>query len=162
MRFALSCCIMQLWYTLGKYGHFSIDWIGYADDIVLIFEDVGSLQRGLILLDKILTRFQLSINVSKTKTMIFSHEGEYPASISSLSGKPLDNVDIFRYLGALIDHKSHLTGDSEINFRSDSAEGKFYQHGKKFMNKSIYLKTQVTLINSLIRSRLLMHARFGA
>ena len=59
--------------TLGKYGQFSMDWIGYADDIVLIFDDDGSLQRGLILLDKILTRFQLSINVSKTKTMIFSH-----------------------------------------------------------------------------------------
>ena len=86
--------------------------------------------------------------------MIFSHEGEYPASISSLSGKPIDNVDIFRYLGALIVPKSHLTGDSEINFRVDSAEGKFYQHGKKFMNKSISLKTRVTLLNSLIRSRL--------
>ena len=60
----------------------------------------------------------------------------------------------FRYLGALIDYKSHLTGDSEINFRIDSAVGKFYQHGKKFMNKSISLKTRVLLLNSLIRSRL--------
>ena len=38
-----------------------MDWIRYADDIVLIFDKVGSLQCGLILLDKILTRFQLSI-----------------------------------------------------------------------------------------------------
>ena len=60
----------------------------------------------------------------------------------------------FRYLGALIDYKSHLTGDSEINFRIDSAIGKFHQHGKKFMNKRISLKTRVLLLNSLIRSRL--------
>ena len=57
--------------TLGKYGQFSVDWIGYADDLVLIFDDIKSLQRGLTLLNDIFTRFQLSINVSKTKTMIF-------------------------------------------------------------------------------------------
>ena len=140
--------------TLGKYGQFSVDWIGYADDLVLIFDDVKSLQRGLTLLNDIFTRFQLSINVSKTKTMIFGHEGEYPTSIASLNDIHVDNVSEFRYLGALIDYKSHLTGDSEINFRIDSAVGKFYQHGKKFMNKSISLKTRVLLLNSLIRSRL--------
>ena len=56
--------------------------------------------------------------------------------------------------GAEIDYKSHLTGDTEINARVDSAEGKFYQHGKKFMNKTISLKTRVNLLNSLVRSRL--------
>ena len=48
----------------------------------------------------------------------------------------------------------HLTGDTEINFRIDCAESKFYQHGKKFMNHSISFKTQVTLLNALVRSRL--------
>ena len=116
--------------TLGKYGQLVVDWIGYADDLVLIFDDVESLQQGLNLLDDIFTRFQLSINVSKTKTMIFGHEGEYPTTIASLNNTNVDNVSEFRYLGALIDYKSHLTGDSEINFRIDSAIGKFYQHGK--------------------------------
>ena len=140
--------------TLGKYGQFVVDWIGYADDLVLIFDNMESLQQGLSLLDDIFTRFQLSINVSKTKTMIFGHEGEYPTTIASLNNINVDNVSEFRYLGALIDYKSHLTGDSEINFRIDSAIGKFYQHGKKFMNKRISLKTRVLLLNSLIRSRL--------
>ena len=63
-------------------------------------------------------------------------------------------MSTFRYLEALIDYKSHLTGDNEINFRIDSAVGKFYQHGKKFLNKSISLKTRVLLLNALIRSRL--------
>ena len=86
--------------------------------------------------------------------MIFGHEGDYPPSISDLNGKTIDYVDTFRYLGAEIDYKSHLTGDTEINNRVDSAEGKFYQHGKKFFNKMISLKTRVNLLNSLVRSRL--------
>ena len=140
--------------VLGQYGQISVDWIGYADDLVLIFDDIESLQRGLTLLDETFTRYQLSINVSKTKTMIFGHEGEYPTSIASLKDTNLDNESIFRYLGALIDYKSHLTGENEINFRIDSAVGKFYQHGKNFLNKSISLKTRVLLLNALIRSRL--------
>ena len=56
---------------LGSYGMFTFDWIGYADDLVIAFYDAFNLQRGLTLLDEIFTRFQLSINVSKTKTMIF-------------------------------------------------------------------------------------------
>ena len=140
--------------TLGSYGQFDMDWIGYADDLVIVFEDISSLQRGLILLDEIFTRFQLSINTSKTKTMIFGHEGDYPKTISELHGKTIDNVCNFRYLGAQIDYKNHFTGDTEINTRIDSAEGKFYQHGRKFMNKNISLKTRVALLNSLVRSRL--------
>ena len=32
-------------------GTFVIDWIGYADDLLLIFEDKDSLKRGLHILD---------------------------------------------------------------------------------------------------------------
>ena len=41
-----------------------------------------------------------------------------------------------------------------MNLRIDSAESKFYQHGKKFMNNRIHLTTRVKLLNSLVRSRL--------
>ena len=61
---------------------------------------------------------------------------------------------VFQYLGALIDYSLHLTGDPEINFRIDTAESKFYEYGKKFMNHTISLKTRVVLLNSLVRSRL--------
>ena len=54
-----------------------MNWVGYADDLAIFFEDISGLQRELILLDKL---FQLSINTSKTKTMIFGREGEYPSS----------------------------------------------------------------------------------
>ena len=47
-------------------GNFLIDWCGYADDLLLVFEDVNSLQRGVKLLDEIFERYRLKINISKT------------------------------------------------------------------------------------------------
>ena len=95
---------------LGSYGTFQLDWVGYADDLVLAFPDMHNLQRGLAILSKIFKRFQLSINVSKTKTMIFSHNeniSEYPATICQLNDESIENVRIFRYLGAQISFNEH-------------------------------------------------------
>ena len=142
-------------FNIGLNGKFTLDWIGYADDLVLVFTDQRSLQRGLNMLSDTFKRYQLTINVSKTKTMIFNYSGiEYPHTIAQLDNKALDNVDDFCYLGAQIHRSEHTTGNAEINFRVDSAENKFYQHSKKFLNKRISLRTRVEIFNSLVRSRL--------
>ena len=85
---------------------------------------------------------------------INSTSEDYPSTIAQLNGVEIKNVDCFCYLGAQIHNAEHTTGDAEINFRIDSAENKFYQHGKKFMNKRISLGTRVQILNSLVRSRL--------
>ena len=103
-----------------------MDWIGYADDLLLIFDDKDSLQRGLKILDSTFQRVHLKINVSKTKTMILNCENDYPDTIASLHGNPLDNVDSFLYLGCVIKPTS---GDTELNLRIDAAENAFYTQG---------------------------------
>ena len=60
----------------------------------------------------------------------------------------------FTYLGCHIRYNEASTGEAEVNLRIDSAESRFYQHGKKFMNHDIHLTTRVQLLNSLVRSRL--------
>ena len=73
---------------------FNLDWVGYADDLMLTFDDKDSLQQGIILLDEIFTEYRLKINIKKTQTMIINHqysEQEYPNSISSLRGKDIEN-----------------------------------------------------------------------
>ena len=70
-------------------GTFVLDWAGYADDLLLIFEDKASLTRGTKLLDSILRRFHLEINTTKTKTMILNCQDDYPDTIISLNGNPL-------------------------------------------------------------------------
>ena len=143
--------------TLGSYGMNQLSWVGYADDIVLVFENIAQLQAGLVTLNQTFRKFGLQINVSKTKSMIFNFdkaEEEYPDVICSLEGGKIDNVKSFQYLGSKIKFNESLTGDEELNQRIESAEIKYYQHGKKLMNHKIHLATRVTIFNALIRSRL--------
>ena len=63
-------------FTLNKYGCETVDWIGYADALVLFFNDAETLQRGLKLLNETFERYKLEINISKTKTMILNFNKE--------------------------------------------------------------------------------------
>ena len=144
-------------FNLGNYGKHEVRWVGYADDIALAFKSISDLNKGLEILNQVFRRYQLNINASKTKTMIFNYEGEddeYPEIICNLGGCEIKNVKVFKYLGANIHFKESTTGDTEINQRIESAECKFYEHTKKPLNFEIALTTRVTVSNALIRIRL--------
>ena len=141
----------------GEYGETIIDWIGYADDINIAFKDQSNLEKGARILNTVFKRFKLEINLGKTKTMIFNFNDanlEYPESILSLDGVRIDNVKEFKYLGSKVKFDEPGTGDTEITSRIDMAESKFYEHGKKLMNFKIHLSTRVSILNSIVRSRL--------
>ena len=117
MRIYLDTCknenikFLQLQYKIPKsasssrmtaIGDLTLDWSGYADDLMIIFDNDGSLcRRGVGILDATFKRYRLSINTSKTKTMILNQQNEnrdYPNTISSLRGKQLENVRTYKYL----------------------------------------------------------------
>ena len=142
-------------------GCHEADWAAYADDLTLIFDDESSLQKGLDTLNEIFDRYNLSINVTKTKTMILNHkilagdeDATYPKSICKLNGVPIGNVTTFRYLGDEIKYDEPSTGDTEIELRIDAAESKFYELSKKLLNYKILIKTRILVLNSMVRSRL--------
>ena len=138
-------------------GSFDMDWCGYADDLVLVFDDEGSLRKGLRLLDQTFRRYRLKITTSKIKTMIFNQQyenREYPVSIASLGDQKLDNVKTYRYLGAEIKYDEPTTGSAEMSLRTDAAECKFYSLTKNLLNMKINIKVRVQILNSLIRSRI--------
>jgi len=123
---------------LGKYGENYITWLGYADDLVLFFEDKDNLKKALILLNDTFRRFQLNINAKKTETMILNFNDlnyqEYPDSLCELVKCKIKNVKLFKYLGSNIDYRDASTGDSEINQRLDSAEAKFFEKAPKLQS----------------------------
>lgn len=143
--------------TYAQAGFHTIDWIGYADDLILFFKSRKSMQKGLEVLNHTFKRFSLQINPSKTKSMIFNFdnkETEYPGSLVSIEGKNIENTKKYLYLGSEIKYDEHGTGDAEVGLRIDSAECKFYQHAKKLFNRRILLKTRTGILNALVRSRL--------
>ena len=143
--------------NIETHGFHILDWIGYADDLTLMFEDLKSLRKGLGILNKTFERFGLTINISKTKTMIINYDTTsipYPETIASLSEEKIENVKEFPYLGYTIKYDEATTGDKEIDLRIDLAESKFYELGGKLMNKKILLCTRMKLLDALVRSRL--------
>ena len=123
-----------------KAGSQKIDWGGYADDLILAFNDRKTLQPAMDTLNTTFYRYDLTINVTKTKTMILNQQymnSDYPTTISMLNGKQVENVKIFRYLGCQIKYDEPGTGDTETELRIDCAECKFYELGRQFMNHKI-------------------------
>ena len=93
-------------------GYQQIDWIGYADDLILIFDSKRDLQKALNILDTLFVKFGLAINASKTKTMIFNHQNTkecYPETICNLNGANIDNVKTFIYLGSCLKYDEPST-----------------------------------------------------
>ena len=75
-------------------------------------------------------------------------------SFAHVNNEAVDNVTVFHYLGSQIHYQQAMTGEAEITSRIDMAESKFYEHGKKFMNYKINLSSRISILNSLVRSRL--------
>lgn len=138
-------------------GSYVLDWIGYADDLIIAFTSKSSLQTALTELNVTFRRFGLKINISKTKTMILNQQHSnkrYPKTVCCIDNEEVENVETFRYLGAQIKYDEPTTGDAELELRVDCAEAKFYELGMKLMNYKIGLRTRVKILNSLVRSRL--------
>ena len=55
-------------------GDLTLDWSGYADDLMIFFDNEDSLCWGVGILDATFKRYRLSINTSKTKTMILNQQ----------------------------------------------------------------------------------------
>ena len=142
------------------FGKHDVDWSGYADDLELFFEDLESMQKAIELLDETFKRYNLAINVSKTKTMILNYKyinndnSTYPEFLITLNNERIENVKVFRYLGDDIKFDEPGTGDAEIDLRIAVSEGKFYELIKKLQNHKILLSTRVRILDSMVRSRL--------
>ena len=72
----------------------------YADDIVVFANTPEELQRGLNMLNEYCKRWKLTINVAKTKVLVFRKGGILPRNIAfTYNGAPLGIVKSFKYLG---------------------------------------------------------------
>ena len=80
---------------LEKYGEHCITWVGYADNIVLVFDDEQNLKKPLKQMNNTFKRCQPNINTQKTDTMILNFNGtedDYPETICKLNGYKIKNV----------------------------------------------------------------------
>ena len=131
---------------------------GYADDLAILSWSQEDLSSRIMIINQVFKEFGLNINQTKTETVIFNWPvlelEDYPASIVSIDGTPIDNSASFKYLGVFFSHNNVSIGKEEIDNRINSAQNAFAQSRKMLTNKNIQLKTRVMFLNSLVRSRL--------
>ena len=88
----------------------TLAWVGYADNLALLFEDMKNFEMALGVLSSTFKRYYLEISISKIKTMVFNRQcinQEYPKRIVSTNNTPIENTTIFKYLRCNIKYKDH-------------------------------------------------------
>ena len=85
----------------------SINHLLFADDLVLMSETSTGLQRLVNDLERYCRRWLLSLNISKTKIMIFNEKYEVCSYVMrfSFEGNPIEQVDCYKYLGVFLSYK---------------------------------------------------------
>lgn len=81
----------------------------YADDMVLFSESIQGLQEMLDKLKSYTEKWSLTVNITKTKTMVFRKSGRTSQDEKwFFDGKLLENVDSFCYLGLLLNYNGNF------------------------------------------------------
>ena len=131
---------------------------GYADDIGIHAWEKDTSEQKINILFNVFKEFGLNVNISETETMIWNWnenlDGQYPNSILKIDDTALNNVKSFRYLGVWSDYNDIHIGETELNNRINSAQCAFAENRKLLTNRHIQLKIRVSLLTSLVRSRL--------
>ncbi len=84
-------------------NHPNITMLLYADDLVIVGDHVGRVQKILNSLSVFCKKWGLSVNMSKTKSMIFRNGGIIKKNeVFYFNGVKLDHVSYYKYLGVLM------------------------------------------------------------
>ena len=125
----------------------------YADDMYTIFRNRATLQKGMIMVEEVFTRYGLTLSRKKTETMVVNgpEEDTTSESIITLGTSKIKNVQQFKYLGVQISPNSNIV---MIQHRIASATAKFAELKDMFKNHRINIKIRVKFLMAFVRSRL--------
>jgi hypothetical protein len=108
----------------------------YADDIVLLSESAKGLQKSLDILKTYCDKWNLKINIGKTKVIVFNKSGRILKGFSFLyDDEPISLTNEYKYLGILF--KPSGTFSDAIDYLSRKAcKAMFCIRKSRYSNKS--------------------------
>ncbi|KAI5631309.1 reverse transcriptase (RNA-dependent DNA polymerase) domain-containing protein [Phthorimaea operculella] len=125
-----------------------INNIRYADDTVLLAENLDDLQNMLDKLNNSLNEYGLKINTSKTKFMIVSKNTVPTAVPLQLGNSFIEKVKKYKYLGCWLNEI--WEPEQEIKIRIEIARCTFQRMKKLFTNRKINLKLRWRMVKCYI------------
>jgi hypothetical protein len=97
----------------------------YADDLVLLSESPGGLQRCLDKLYKYTEKWKLKLNIKKTKIMIFqSRKSKGPSEQYTFGNQIIQHTDKYKYLGTILSGTGKFKLN-EINLKKKGLRASF-------------------------------------
>ena len=134
-------------------GGRNINNLRYADDTVLLATDQQELQ-GLIDKTKLISQEHgLSINLLKTKVMVFSRADNKPTISTTIDGKRIEQVKAFTYLGQLMTEDGRSI--DEVKRRIGIAKTTFMNMRNILTSMKLKTKTKIRLAKCYIWSTFL-------
>ena len=130
-----------------------VQWILYADDIVLFSKTVDEAEKVLNILHTTCKRYGLNISFKKTKTQVFNDE-ELAAtpSLFKIEDNDIENVREFVYLGHVFSNQSAAPS---IEHRISRANAKFHQLKEVLGDAKVNKRTRWKLLEACVVPRLL-------
>lgn len=120
----------------------------YADDLVIMSKSSSGLQNALDKLHDYCSKWKLSVNINKTKIMIFNKRGHTLSKYSFTYGNiVLQLCNEYSYLGIIFTPSGSFT--KAINILKDKACKAFFKIRENLYNSSV--KCGFKLFNSLLR-----------
>ena len=128
--------------------------LAYADDIVLLSTSKKGLQKALDITEEYCKKWRLTINHSKTKSMIFSRGNQKIKTTFTINGNELENVKEFKYLGITVHKKSCSFTPTLKNLRIKATRALYALRSKVNLN-NLPIQVALKLFDSIIKPILL-------
>ncbi|CAG9838415.1 unnamed protein product [Diabrotica balteata] len=109
-------------------------------------ENIDDLQTLLEIINRESKKMGLTMNINKTKYMVISKNPVDNIQLT-LEGKPLERVDKYKYLGAIIN--SQLDQEQEIKVRIEIARKGFIKYKSMFTNKKLSMAIRFRFVECM-------------
>lgn len=120
----------------------------FADDVVILAENEASLQKNLEIWEESLMKYDMKMNINKTKVMMTSTEQENMNI--KIKGQLIEQVVQYRYLGVTI--KCDGNQEADIEERIEATSRTFHAMKNSFIKKrEISNGTKMTVYKTIIR-----------
>jgi len=129
----------------------------YADDLALIAESPADLQLMIDALYNYCSTWGLSVNLNKSKAMIFRKGARLPANLHwSYNGQPIEIVKEYKYLGVILTY--NLSFQKHLDERLKSSKVAICSTWLNYLNNpKIALSNKIKIFTAAARS-ILMYA----
>ena len=133
-----------------KIGGKNINNLRYADDTVLMANNKEDLNEIVQTVKQHSSIGGLEMNAKKTKTMVFSKIAETPTANLTIDSAPIEQVKIFKYLGAILTDDSRT--ETEIKARIGMSKQKFSELKNLLTTKQLTLNLRKKMLHCYIYS----------